>query len=138
MTAEAERRLLQAAIALAALVPLSMGLLSVVQGPEVLRGVAAPAPVDLDSHFRYLAGLLLGIGIAFAACIPAIERKGTLFRALGAIVIIGGLSRSVSLADVGAPGSGHLFGLAMELGIVPLILLGQARVARRFDRPQNS
>ena len=138
MTAEAERRLLQAAIALAALVPLSMGLLSVVQGPAVLRGVMAPAPVDLDSHFRYLSGLLLGIGIAFAACLPAIERKGTLFRALGAIVIIGGLSRSVSLADVGAPGSGHLFGLAMELGIVPLILLWQARVARRFDRPQNS
>ena len=138
MTAEAERRLLQAAIALAALVPLSMGLLSVVQGPEVLRGVAAPAPVDLDSHFRYLSGLLLGIGIAFVTCIPAIERKGPLFRALGAIVIIGGLSRLVSLADAGAPGFGHLFGLAMELGIVPLILLWQARVARRFDRPQNS
>ena len=44
----------------------------------------------------------------------------------------------VSLADAGAPGFGHLFGLAMELGIVPLILLWQARVARRFDRPQNS
>ena len=138
MTAEAERRLLQAAIALAALVPLSMGLLSVVQGPASLRGVAAPAPVDLDSHFRYLSGLLLGIGIAFVTCIPAIERKGALFRALGAIVIIGGLSRLVSLADAGAPGFGHLFGLAMELGIVPLILLWQARVARRFDRPQNS
>lgn len=132
MTAEREKLLLQIVVALAALVPLSMGLLSVVEGPLILKGVEAPAPADLDSHFRYLSGLLLGIGLAFVACIPGIERKAALFRALSLIVLVGGLARLLSLASVGVPGDGHQFGLVMELIVVPLIMLWQARVARRF------
>lgn len=123
-----ERRLLQIAIALACLVPLTMGGLSVVRGVEVLKGVA-PAP-DLDSHFRYLSGIFLGLGIAFATCVPAIERKGPRFRLLGAMVVAGGLARLLSWYVVGAPGFGHRFGLAMELGVVPLLMLWQWRVAR--------
>jgi hypothetical protein len=132
VTPRAERRLLQVAVALAALVPLSMGLMSIVRGPEVLAGIVGSVPVDLDSHFRYLSGLLFGIGIAFVALIPRIERQGTIIRALGAVVVVGGLGRLVSLIEAGVPGPGHLFGFAMELGAVPLILLWQARVARRF------
>ena len=132
MNVATERRLLQAAVAVAALVPLSMGLTSVLEGPSILKGVGTPAPVDLDSHFRYLSGLLLGIGLAFVACIPRIERRTTLFRAFGLIVLVGGLSRLVSLAAVGLPGDGHRFGLVMELVVVPRIMLWQARVARRF------
>src|SRR3546814_8541218 len=101
MSPEAERRLLQAVVAVASLVPLAMGLMSVVRGPAVLSGVAGPAPVDLDSHFRYLSGLLFGIGLMFAACIPAIEKPGALLRILGALVIVGGLARLVSLVAVG-------------------------------------
>ena len=127
----AERRLLQAAVAFAALVPLTMGILSLVEGPAILRGVGAHAPTDLDSHFRYLSGLLAGIGLGFASCIPAIERHGARFRLLGLIVVLGGLGRLLSLLSSGVPGGGHLFGLAMELGVVPLLMLWQARVARR-------
>jgi hypothetical protein len=125
-----ERRLLQAATALACLVPLSMGTLSVLHGPSVLKGVAG-ASADLDSHFRYLSGLLLGIGLAFAACIPRIERSGAVYRTLALVVVAGGLSRLASLIAVGVPSLGHVFGLGMELGAVPLLTLWQARVARR-------
>lgn len=135
MTPAIERRLLQGAAALACLVPLAIGTLSLVEGPAVLRGVAA-VPADLDSHFRYLSGLLLGIGIGFASCIPAIERRGARFRLLGFVVVVGGLGRLVSLLAVGAPGAGHLFGLVMELGVVPLLMLWQARVARRCEPPR--
>lgn len=131
MTAEGEKRLLQATVAIASLVPLSMGLSSIVEGPAILKGVGAPAPTDLDSHFRYLSGLLLGIGLAFLACIPAIERRATLFRALSLIVVAGGLSRLVSLVLVGTPSAGHQFGLIMELVVVPLIMVWQGRVAAR-------
>ena len=31
---------------------------------------------DLDSHFSYLSGLLLGIGVAFLFCIAAVRRPG--------------------------------------------------------------
>jgi hypothetical protein len=132
MTRTTERRLLQIAVALASLVPLSMGTLSVLRSADVLRGVSQPLPIDLDSHFRYLSGLLLGIGIAFVASIPAIERRGTLFRTLGFVILIGGLARLVSLLQAGVPGPGHQFGLVMELIVVPLIVLWQARVERLY------
>jgi hypothetical protein len=132
MTRATERRLLQIAVALASLVPLSMGTLSVLRSADVLRGVSQPLPIDLDSHFRYLSGLLLGIGIAFVAAIPTIERHGTLFRTLGFVIVIGGLARLLSLLQAGMPGPGHQFGLAMELIVVPLIVLWQARIERLY------
>ena len=132
MTNATERRLLQIAVALASLVPLSMGTQSVLRSASVLRGVSEPLPIDLDSHFRYLSGILLGIGIAFAASIPTIERRGTMFRTLGFIILVGGLARLLSLTQEGMPGPGHRFGLVMELIVVPLIVLWQARIERSF------
>ena len=129
MNAKAERRLLQIAVALACIVPLTMGGLSVIRGVAVIKG--APALADLDSHFRYLSGIFLAVGIAFATCVPAIEQKGARFRLLGAMVVAGGLARLLSWAETGAPGVGHRFGLAMELGVVPLLMAWQWRVARR-------
>lgn len=132
MTRETERRLLQAATALACLVPLSMGLTSVLRSAEVLRGMEPPFPIDLDSHYRYLSGLLLGIGLVFLASIPRIETKGAVFRTLGVVIVVGGLARLLSLIEYGAPGFGHQFGLVMELIVVPGIVLWQARLAKRF------
>ncbi len=133
MRRETERRLLQVAVAVACLVPLGAGGAGVIESAAMLKGVSHPLTTDLDSHFRYLSGLLLGIGLAFAACIPAIERRGGAFRLLTFIVVIGGLARLLSLLQVGAPGAGHLFGLAMELGVVPLLALWQWRVERQFQ-----
>jgi len=132
MTADAERRALQICVALACFVPLAAGSGGVFESAAGLRGVDAPVPVDLDSHFRYLSGLLLGIGIGFSLCIPRIEKSGVVFRMLGLVVLIGGLSRLLSLVEMGVPGRGHQFGLVMELIVVPLLVLWQARVARRF------
>lgn len=105
-----------------------------IEGPAFLHGVASPAPPDLDSHFRYLSGLLFATGIGFATCIPGIELKTARFRLLAFLVFVGGLGRLHSLASVGMPGGGHMFGLAMELVAVPLLVLWQARVARQLDR----
>ena len=132
MKRETERRLLQAATGLACLVPLSMGGLSVLKSAEVMRGVSHPLPIDLDSHFRYLSGLLLGIGLVFLASIPRIETKTIVFRTLGVVIVVGGLGRLLSLVEAGIPGPGHQFGLVMELIVVPLIVLWQGRVARRY------
>jgi hypothetical protein len=126
-----ERRLLQLAVGLGCVVPLLAGGAGMVRGPAFLHGVAPDVPADLDSHFRYLSGLLLAIGLGFASCIPGIERNTARFRLLAFLVFVGGLGRLISLASVGPPGGGHLFGLAMELGAVPLLVLWQARVASR-------
>jgi hypothetical protein len=126
-----EKRLLQWVVGLACLVPLATGAVGIMHGPEMIHGVGDAVPADLDSHFRYLSGLLLGLGLAFAACIPGIEGKTAPFRLLAFLVFVGGLGRLHSLVSAGMPGPGHLFGLAMELGAVPLLVLWQARVASR-------
>jgi hypothetical protein len=74
VTPTTEKRLLQAATVLASVVPLSMGVWSVLRSAAVLKGVEPPLAIDLDSHFRYLSGLLLGIGLVFLACLRNIER----------------------------------------------------------------
>lgn len=125
-----EKRLLQLVVTLACLVPLSVGGQSVLHGPGGI-GHLRDVPVDLDSHFRYISGIFFGVGVAFVTCIPAIERKGARFRLLGGLVVAGGLARAVSLIEVGPPSRGHLFGLAMELGVVPLLVLWQWRFAQR-------
>ncbi|WP_394664158.1 DUF4345 domain-containing protein [uncultured Sphingomonas sp.] len=129
MSSQAERRALQIVVAIACLVPLSIGGISVVCGPGWL-GHAPVIPTDLDSQFRYVSGIFFALGLAFTSCVPAIERKGARFRLLGLLVVGGGLSRALSWAIVGAPSVGHRFGLVMELGVVPLLMLWQARVAR--------
>ena len=123
-----ERRALQVVVTVACLVPILTGLDGVLRGAAMFKITAFPA--NLDSHYRYLSGIFLMLGLAFASTIPAIEHKGRRFRLLGAMVIMGGLARALSWAAVGAPGVGHRFGLVMELVVVPLLMLWQARVAR--------
>ena len=48
------------------------------------------------------------------------------------IVIVGGLARLGSLLAVGAPGIEHQLALGMELGVVPLLMVWQARIERRW------
>ncbi len=129
MTPRGERTLLQVAVAIACFVPLSVATFSILRGAAWLQ----PAPaVDLDSHFRYLSGIFLVLGLAFASCIPAIEGKTGRFRLLGAMAVGGGLARLVSLLTIGAPSTGHVVGLGIELAIVPLLLLWQSRIAHRY------
>lgn len=126
-----EKRLLQIVVAIACLVPLAVGGYSILHGPHFL-GRAAVIPTDLDSHFRYVSGIFFAVGLAFTTCIRNIEHRGPRFRLLGGLIVAGGLARLVSLLSVGPPSAGHLFGLAMELGIVPLLMLWQWSFARRY------
>jgi len=126
---ERERRLLQGAVALGGFVPVGAGLGGVLLGPAFVGDAAG---VDGDSHFRYLSGLLLGIGLIFWASIPAIETRTRRVRLLTLVVFVGGLGRLLSLFLLGSPSGPMLFGLAMELVITPAICLWQGRIARAF------
>jgi hypothetical protein len=125
-----ERRALQAAMLLGSLVPLLAGGAGMLHGLAMVGGVSGEVPANLDSHFRYLSGLLCGLGIGFASCIPHVETKGRRFRLLGAVVLVGGVGRAVSLLAVGQPGLAHQLALGMELGVMPLLMLWQWRVER--------
>jgi uncharacterized BrkB/YihY/UPF0761 family membrane protein len=136
MTLDHEKRLLQVVVGIACLVPLSAGLSGVALGPGWLRGVDL-VPVDLDSHFRYISGIFLGVGIGFMTCLRGIEARGDRFRLLGSLVVLGGLARLWSLITIGQPSNGHIFGLAMELGVVPCLMAWQAGFAGRWTRQRT-
>jgi hypothetical protein len=129
MRLDRERRLLQRVVAVAALVPVLAGLAGVVLGMRGLTGDTLS--VSADSHFRYLSGLLLGIGLLFWWTVPRIEEQGTLFRFLTLVVVLGGLARLSGLFLTGVPSLAMLGGLGMELAVTPLICLWQVRVANR-------
>ncbi|MBX3501788.1 MAG: DUF4345 domain-containing protein [Alphaproteobacteria bacterium] len=133
MTPRMERRALQGAIALLALVPVAAGLAGVLQGQAMVDGLAGLP--SQDSHMRYLSGLLLAIGVAWWSAIAAIERCGARVRLLAALVACGGLARLLSLVVAGPPSWSMLGALVLELIVAPAIALWQVRVARRMTAP---
>jgi hypothetical protein len=124
-------RCLQVAVLIAGCVPVSAGLAGVLGGPALFGGGASD--ISLDSHMRYLSGLLLGIGLAFWSFVPRITTVTAACRLLTFLVFVGGLGRLVSLIGQGVPSHGMLLGLAMELVVTPALCWWQGRIAT--DRP---
>jgi hypothetical protein len=126
---ERERRYLQRTVALLAVVPVAAGLFGVLFGPALTGDQVS---VSADSHFRYLSGLLLGIGLVFWSTIPSIEEKTGRFRLLTLIVVIGGLARLIGLLLTGIPSLYMLASLALELVVAPVLAVWQTRVANAY------
>ncbi len=132
VTVPDERRLLQGAVALACLSPLTFGTLGMIEGPAMLAGIGpGESAADLESHYRYLSGLFLAIGLTLLSCVPRIETRTARFRWAAGAVVLGGLARLLGLALGDAPSTPHLIGLGAELGLTPALVLWQARVARQ-------
>jgi Domain of unknown function (DUF4345) len=124
-----EKKLLQQAVAILAIIPVATGLYGVLFG-QALTGDAVS--ISAESHFRYLSGLLLGIGLCFWSTLPSIELKTGRFRLLTLLVVIGGLSRLIGLALTGLPSLFMLGGLIVELIVAPVLCLWQTRIANRY------
>ena len=125
------RRLLQVLVGLLGFVPVLAGLSGMLLGPSMAGLAQADTPVALDSHVRYLSGLLLAIGVGFWSTVPRIERQAARFRLLTALVVMGGFGRLLGVVLVGPPPAPMLFGLGMELVVTPLLCWWQYRVAAR-------
>jgi hypothetical protein len=130
MSGRREALALRAVVAVAGIVPVAAGLDGMIRGAAMLGG-SPVADLTLDSHLRYLSGLLLAIGLAFWSTIPGIERQTPRFRLLTALVVVGGLGRLYGILVEGLPPAPMLFGLVMELGVTPLLCWWQGRVAGR-------
>jgi hypothetical protein len=128
-----EKTLLQICVAIAACVPVSAGAAGIFLGVGMIPH-ASRLPA-LDSHYAYLSGLLLAIGLGFWSAVPGIERRTGRVRLLTGLVVVGGLARAVALVRDGAPGTAMQLALVMELVVTPLICLWQGRVAGLRPRP---
>jgi hypothetical protein len=124
-----ERKLLQQSVAIVAAIPVATGLYGVLFG-QALTGDAVS--ISAESHFRFMSGLLLGIGLCFWSTLPAIEEKTNRFRLLTLLVVIGGLGRLVGLALTGLPSLFMVGGLIIELVVAPVLCLWQTRIANRY------
>jgi hypothetical protein len=127
-TMNRERKLLQQSVAIIATVPVAAGLYGVLFG-QALTGDAVS--ISAESHFRFMSGLLLGIGLCFWGALPSIEAKTNRFRLLTLLVVIGGLGRLVGLGLTGLPSLFMIGGLILELIVTPVLCLWQTRVANR-------
>jgi hypothetical protein len=127
---EREKRTLQQVVAVAATVPVLAGLFGVLFGHGI-TGDQNPS-VSADSHFRFLSGILLGIGLCFWSTIPSIEEKTTFFRFLTLIIVLGGLARLLGLWITGIPSFFMIAALVLELILTPALCLWQTRVANRY------
>jgi len=124
-----ERKLLQQTVAIVATIPVAAGLYGVLFG-QALTGDAVS--ISAESHFRFMSGLLLGIGLCFWSTLPRIEERTNRFRLLTLLVIVGGLSRLVGLALTGLPSLFMVGGLILELVVAPALCLWQTRIANRY------
>lgn len=121
---------MQRVVAVGGLVPVGAGLFGVLFG-AALTGESGVS-VSGDSHYRYLSGLLLGLGLLFWSTIPAIETKAGRFQVLTLIVVVGGLGRLAGLGLTGVPSLSMLGALVMELAVTPVLCLWQLRVSRQY------
>lgn len=124
-----ERRLLQQTVATIATLAAAIGLYGILFG-HALTGDRVS--ISADSHFRFLSGLLFGIGICFLSTIPSIEIKTGRFRLLTVLVMLGGIGRFIGLILTGLPSLLVLGGLFIELIVTPVLCLWQTRIANRY------
>ena len=123
-----ETKLLQVAVAVCGGAPVAAGLAGALFGPAMLDPSGG---AGLDSHFRYLSGVLLAIGLAYWSTIPRIELAGSRFALLTLIVVCGGFFRAIGLLITGPSDPWMVGALIMELLITPALYLWQGRIARK-------
>ena len=121
-----ERKLLQAAVAIAGFAGVFLGLTGVLFGT---MHADLSGDVVLDSYVRFGKGVLLAIGVLYWSCIPRIERRGDRIALVTFILAIGSLSRLLAVAGHGVPTLGIVANLIAGLVLVPLLWLWQRHVA---------
>lgn len=125
-----EKRLLQITIVFAAIIPIAAGGAGVFSG---LSFFGSTENLNADSHFRYLSGLLLAIGLAFWAMVPHIEKMTQRFRLLTFVVATGGFARLLTAIWIGVPDMAMILAIVMELVITPLLCIWQASVSQKLN-----
>ena len=124
------RRGLQIVLVVGGLVAITTGLVQLVGGVDVFPG-SPSADNAADNEARFLNAFWIAFGVALLWVTPRVERETTLVRFLAAALFLAGLSRLVSIIDVGEPADLQYVLMAIELTLAPLVVVWQALLRKR-------
>jgi hypothetical protein len=125
------KRLLQILTAILGAVPVLTGIIGLFGlADPIYADAGIPAIALLDSNLRFLSGAWLGLGLAVWWLVPRIETQTVLFRALWAMIFIGGIGRLLSMLFLGMPPLPFIAFTALEIVGAPLFVAWQARLAK--------
>ncbi|CAF0979279.1 unnamed protein product [Rotaria sp. Silwood1] len=130
-----QRLALQIVIGLLAIIPLFVGLQGIFRGPNMLAE-GYNYPLSVDSHFRYLSGLPVAIGLLLLRSLPTIDRDASDLRRVSLLIFIGGLGRLWGLITLGFDISTMVITL-VELFLFPFLCLWQYQVQKSSVRPRT-
>lgn len=121
---------LKMAVGLTALVPITNGVLGIIKGPSMLEK-SIRCTIPLDSHFRYLSGLPIGLGFLLLRSLPHIEHDATDLRRVTLLIFIGGLGRLWGLITAGRDRNSVVVTLS-ELFVLPLVCVYQNYIQKKY------
>lgn len=121
------KRGLQFALALLSLIPLTFGVLGLVYGVGRFITPGADA-APLDSQYRFLSAVYLGVGLLIWRIIPSVEKHGWIISTVVAAIFVGGLARLYSAHIFGVAPPMMIAATALELGS-PILILWHRAVA---------
>ncbi len=128
---------LQIIMGLLAIIPVSTGLLGLLGVDDpVYVAAGVPRIVLLDTNLRFYSGVWLGLGVALCWLIPSIEKQTVLFRAIWAMIFIGGIGRLLSMTVLAPPPVAFIGFTAIEIVGAPLFIAWQRRVS--MMRPHDA
>ena len=123
-------RPLQITMAVLGLIPVGTGIVTLFGLSDPIYATASIARnALLDSNLRFFGGTWLGLGIAIYWLIPNIETETTLFRALWAMIFLGGIGRLLSMFFLALPPWPFVAFTVLEILGAPLFVAWQARLA---------
>lgn len=89
----------------------------------------------LNSQFRFLAAIWLGLGLLLCLCVFRLERYGPVLDGALAVVFLGGIGRILAVIDQGFPDSAFSIGfvvlaIAIEIVGMPALLVWHRNLRR--------
>lgn len=119
---------LQVVLAVLGVLPLAFGVLGLWAGVGLYIPVEAATP-KLDSQFRFVSALDLGLAAIAWWFVAHIESHAGVFRLVCLLVFLGGVGRVAAWLSTGSPGPAFALVTAIEL-LVPALIPWQAHVQR--------
>jgi hypothetical protein len=129
-------RALLIALGLIAVVPLATGLLGIIGGLEFGPG-DGEAVAYFDSEYRFLNVVWFAVGIALLWTLRAPIERAPFTRFILASLVCGGLSRLISVSQVGWPPGVFRGSLVVELIVIPVLLIWHVLSVRSAPTPSS-